>query len=527
MDFWVKMKILADKTRRLFWTAVILLMAGCSSLPQDYPRERSEAYENPEKTSLGKAFAEDEKDHPDESGYHLLSDGVDAFVARLILIEAAQKTIDLQYYIYRFDIAGQMLTRHLLQAADRGVRVRLLVDDMEIDSSDFTFAVLASHPNVQVRIFNPFAGRTGLGRLWSILTSFERVNQRMHNKIFAVDNQLAVVGGRNIADPYFSVKTNQYFADLELLAVGPIVRKASASFDEFWNFELAFPANALIDERPTEEDRQKLTERLEKTWRQHKSHEYRQRLEKSSFRQKIDTHTLEFIWAPGKVVYDSPNQITVPEDVEIDQLTLLGAYLEPHFDNTDREFLLISPYLIPGERGMLLFQSLRDRGVTMKILTNSLAATDMAVVYGAYADYRRPILEMEIELYELKPHARTGEEKMYESSSVGATLHAKTLVFDKAEIFIGSMNFDPRSVYYNTELGLIVTSPLLTEQVREVFARRTSLEASLRLSLEDDDLVWTTLEEGKKVRYGHSPYVGFWYILWSDLAELLVPNTLL
>ncbi len=495
----------------------------------DYPREPSIALENFQDTPLGRNFASLEKTHPEKSGYYLLSDGVDAFVARLILMDAADQAIDVQYYIYRYDIAGKLFTRKLFEAADRGVRIRLLLDDMEIDENDFRFATLALHPNIQVRFFNPFAGRNGIGRLWSMLTAFERVNQRMHNKILAVDNQIAVVGGRNIADEYFSVQPNQYFSDIDLLAVGPIVRDASASFDKFWNSELSVPVNALVGKQPTEQDLKALVAELGDQWVQHEAHEYRKRLEDSDFKMKIKNHELGLIWAPGKVVYDKPEQIT--HDDQEDHLTLFGAYLKPQVKNTDREFLLISPYLIPGDPGMALFRSLRQKGVKISILTNSLAATDVAVVYGAYADYRKPLLELGINLFELKPNADINDNdagSTYSStSSVGAILHAKTLVFDRADVFVGSMNLDPRSVYLNTELALVVTSPKLAEQVCDLFDRMTSLESSLQLTLENDKLVWTTLEDGREVHYLRSPYVSLWKIFWTNLTELLVPNSLL
>lgn len=504
----------------------ICLLVGCSQmLPKDVPRETSTALKDPRTTTLGQNFADLEEAHPEKSGYYLLSDGVDAFVARLLLMEAAQKTIDVQYYIYRFDIAGQMFARTLLEAADRGVRVRLLLDDMEIENNDRRFAILAAHPNIHVRFFNPFAGRSGISRLWSFLVDFERVNQRMHNKIFAVDNQIAIVGGRNLADEYFSVEPNQYFSDLDLLAVGPIVREASDSFDQFWNYDLALPVNALVRKEVTDKDLKNFRKKLGAFWKENKTHQFFQRLENSDFKKRITEHNLSLVWAPGKVIYDDPEQVSGKRAGQ-DQLTLVGSYFEPHLQYTDEEFILISPYLIPGTNGMQLFRKLRGRGVKFGILTNSLAATDISVVYGAYADYRRPLLEMGIDLYELKPSADTNLDNA-RGTSVGATLHAKTMVFDRSEIFVGSMNLDPRSVHYNTELGFIVTSPILAEQVYDLFKQMTKLEASLRLSIEDDDVLWTTREDGAEVRYRRPPYVPFWQVIWSDLSEWLIPNSLL
>ena len=492
-----------------------------------YPRTVTTALDNPEKTTLGRNFAPLERAHPKKSGYLLLSHGVDALVARLKLMDAAQKTIDVQYYLYRFDIAGKMFTQKLLDAADRGVRVRLLLDDMEIDDNDFRFAVLGSHPNIQVRFFNPFAGRSDLGRFWSVLVSFKRVNQRMHNKIFAVDNEVAIVGGRNIADAYFSVDANPYFSDLDLLAVGPIVREVSASFDDFWNSELAVPVSALVTRTPTEKDLKKFDNGLKKIWIKYKTHVYSKRLQKSDFNKRIENKALDLIWAPGRVLYDKPDRILHNGRRE-DRLSFFGSALEPYFENTSKELLLISPYLIPGKSGMALFRDLRRRGVKIRILTNSLAATDVAAVYGAYTDYRKAILRMGIDLFELKPNAKTEGVEAAHGSSVGATLHAKTMVFDRTKVFVGSMNLDLRSVYDNTELGLMVTSPQLCERVVKLFGQMTSPESSLRLSLgEDGETIWPTLDNGREVRYDHAPYVSFWKILWSDLAGFLTPDSLL
>lgn len=506
---------------------ILLMAAGCSTIPKDYPREESFALQSPDQTALGEAFAEAEETHPDASGYRLLTDGVNAFVARLALMEAAEETVDIQYYIYRMDTVGQMLSKSLIDAADRGVRIRLLLDDMEIGDNDFRFAVLASHPNIQMRIFNPFAGRSKFGMLWSILMSFDRINQRMHNKIFAVDNQLAIVGGRNIANEYFTVEPNQYFADLEVLATGPIVRQASASFDHFWNSVLSVPINVLMAKKPNEQDLVDLKRQFATTWQSDRAQAYRDRLQNSPFPETINQGQFDFIWAPAEVVYDSPDQI-IRNGKENDQLTLLGAYLEPHFRQTRQELVLISPYMIPGDKGMFLFRQLSGRDVNLRILTNSLAASDMAAVYGAYAGYRKPILRLGAELYELKPGAGQEETDRQKPTSVGATLHAKTLVFDRDKVFIGSMNLDPRSVYLNTELGIIVNSKELATEIAQHFAQLTSPEASFRLSLDEGgDVVWTTTEQGAAVRYHRSPYVSLWDIFWADLVELLIPNSLL
>lgn len=506
---------------------LLLLLGACSTIPRDYPRQATSALTTYEDTRLGRKFSRLEAAHPDKSGFYLLSDGVDAFIARLMLMEAAQRTLDIQYYIYRFDVAGQIFSQKLLDAADRGVRVRLLLDDLEIEENAFNFAVLASHPNIQVRFFNPLVGRSVFGLLWSMLIDFERVNQRMHNKIFAVDNQLAIVGGRNIADDYFSVEPNQYFADLDLLAVGPIVREASVSFDEFWNSELSIPAQVMVRQEVTSKDLEDLTNQLEDHWTMHEAHAYRKRLRQAGFNQGGSINHLEFVWAPARIFYDTPDKIS-RDGHEKDQVTLMQSQIEPHFDKAETEIRLISPYLIPGEEGMSLFRRVRQRGVNFSILTNSLAATDISAVYGAYADYRKPVLNLGIDLFELKPDTDRKAAEKDRISSVGATLHAKTIMFDHAEVFIGSMNLDPRSVYFNTELGLIITSPELTAQVRDLFDRLTRLESSLRLTLDEDGkLIWTTLEEGRKVTYDRSPYVSWWRIIWSDIFALLVPNSLL
>jgi len=279
-----------------------------------------------------------------------------------------------------------------------------------------------------------------------------------------------------------------------------------------------------MDKKASGEDLEKLRKHLERSWKEYESNAFSKRLTNSDFKKRIENHNLSLIWAPGKVVYDKPEQIT---NQSRDQFALVGSYFEPHLQYTDEEFLLISPYLIPGKNGLNLFKKLRERGVSFSILTNSLAATDVAVVYGAYADYHKPLLDLGIRLFELKPSADAPLKGINYSPSVGATLHAKTLIFDRSEIFIGSMNLDPRSIHLNTELGLIITSPPLARQVVELFKEMTSLDSSFRLSLQDGNVVWSTKENDKEVHYYRSPYVNWWRHFWSKLGNFIVPNSLL
>ncbi|KPK93133.1 MAG: hypothetical protein AMJ94_03785 [Deltaproteobacteria bacterium SM23_61] len=502
---------------------LFLVITGCATLQMDYAKSASYALKDPDTTALGRRFASERAKKPGESGFYILSSGMDAFVARVLLTEAAERTLDLQYYIIQDDLTTAFLAERLIRAAERGVRVRLLVDDMGGGIKDFEVTLFAAHPNIEVRLFNPFSERqSGFFRLFEMLGNYGRVNRRMHNKMFVADNQAAIIGGRNLADEYFQARPDVNFADLDLLAVGPIVRDISASFDEYWNSDWAIPIGAFVDRQPTKQDLEEKWKELQKRNAEAKDSDYARALRQTDLIRQLEKGKIPLAWAEGQVVCDRPGKIADLE--QSDPSLYLGPQLRPFLESTQKELILISPYFVPGRDGVKILEKMRKRGAAVRILTNSLAATDVAAVHSGYARYRKDLLKLGIELYEMRPTPSQKRKMEREEARVGssrASLHAKSFIFDRQTIFVGSKNLDPRSAYLNTEIGLVVKSPELARQLVALFEEGTQPQRSFRLDLRpslggddspspDQYLVWVTEEKGEEVYYENEPMAGVW-----------------
>ncbi|GJH18060.1 phospholipase D family protein [Caballeronia novacaledonica] len=452
------------KLRTWFAVTAMLLMSACASLPPQTGRVETHALTDTANTRLGTAFAASEAAHPGDNAFHLLSDGTDALIARVILSETADRTLDLQYYIWHDDLTGREMAASIMRAADRGVRVRLLLDDLGTNADDQILLALASHPNVQVRLFNPVANRT-FKKLGSA-AEFFRVNRRMHNKALIADNQAAILGGRNIGDEYFGASSTVAFGDLDVLVHGPVVPEVSTAFDLYWNSDAAYPIDNLM-RRTADPDalagyREKLNAYL--LSETHSPYVAQVRARLASVIQQRDA---SFSWGKATLLYDDPAKITrAPGDTEGHLMSQFKALnLDP-----DKDMLIVSPYFVPREEGVRWLRSMTSRGVRVTVLTNSLAATDVAAVHAGYQRYRKDMLEAGVRLYELKPVASTDNDKTVKKSTFGsskASLHAKTYVFDRKRIFIGSMNLDPRSVELNTEIGVYCESAEAAEEVAD------------------------------------------------------------
>jgi len=439
------------------------LMAACASLPPQSARTQSHAFDDTSATRLGEAFASSETRHPDENAFHLLADGMNALIARVILSEAAERSLDLQYYIWHDDLTGRELAASILRAADRGVRVRLLLDDIGTNADDEFLLALATHPNVHVRLFNPVANRS-FKRLGSAVEFF-RVNRRMHNKAMVADNQAAILGGRNIGDEYFGASTTVEFGDLDVLVHGPVVREVSNAFDLYWNSEAAYPIDSLMGRHADANALANYRAKLD-AYLLSESHSPYVAQARHRLTQTIESRDASFMWGKATLLYDDPAKITrKPGDSEGHLMSQLKALnFEPK-----HELLIVSPYFVPREAGVEWLRSMTARGVRVTVLTNSLAATDVAAVHAGYQRYRKDMLQAGVRLYELKPIAAADdkgkEEKKSMFGSSKASLHAKTYVFDRERIFIGSMNLDPRSIELNTEIGVYCESAEAASQV--------------------------------------------------------------
>src|SRR6202034_4312494 len=408
------------------------------------------------------------------------------------LADHAERTLDIQYYIIRQDESARALLQHVRSAADRGVRVRLLVDDLNTSGEDRRFMHPGQHPNVEVRVFNPFPG--GRSAIWSrILTSISdipRINHRMHNKLFVADNALAITGGRNIGDEYFTLDRHSNFIDLDLVGAGPIVPQLSASFDAFWNSKYAYPIASLADPAPAApavSQAQGVAEE-DADWLRH----------------ELDAHLLKLVWAPATVLADRPAKIA--SDVAPDQEETIANNIAALMRSAQQEILVISPYFVPGKEGVALMRELIARGVHIRIITNSLASTDAPLVHNGYARYRVALLKMGVELSEVRPRLGQKRARFHPFRSSTASLHAKALVIDQKTVFIGSMNMDARSARINSELGLVMRSTDIAHQVTSLLDD-ISADGSYTLQLVDhsDRIEWSSGELGSEKHWFTDP----------------------
>jgi putative cardiolipin synthase len=488
-------------------------LTACSSLPTstNVAKTYSTAFDHPEQTQLGRLYLEASRKHHALSGFYILNNGLDGLAERLQLIDQAQAALDLQYYIFRQDRSGRLVTAHLLAAAERGVKIRILVDDGATVDGDEQLLTLAAHPNIQVRVFNPlrYRGHDNLARVMEISTHKSHLDYRMHNKLFVADAAVALVGGRNIGDEYFQIDPQGQFGDDDVVGIGPVVKKLTEKFDLFWNSDHAVPAQNVEPERVTLQNLDVLKTSLTA---------YRQEVEqnKTLFAAGLEHRAIPGIaamkWAVAQVVCDSPDK----RDVEDDKLagTLIYEPVVRAAAAAKSEVLIVTPFFVPGEEGLKLFQDLQTRHVAVRALTNSLESTPQLPAHAGYAHYRRSMLKLGVQLYEVRATLGSakgsGESKnLVHYGTYG--LHAKQYIFDRQRIFLGSMNFDQRSMHINTEIGLIIDSPELARQEAERFERLISPADSYRVQLKVDpatqveSLVWSTLEDGKQKDYDTEP----------------------
>lgn len=503
---------------------IALLLAGLVSACAPHVTAQpsySFAFGHPERTRLGRDFGKAEQAHRGLSGFGILNNSLDGFAARAELIAKAQVSLDLQYFVFREDQSGKVLTAQLLDAADRGVRIRILVDDGNTVDGDEQLLTLAAHPNIQVRVFNPFGyrGHSLFVRLLEAAIDKNALDYRMHNKLFVADNAVALVGGRNIGDVYFQVSRDRQFGDDDVLTVGPMVRQLSQSFDQFWNSDRSVPATIVDPELATPVTlanfRQQLAANLE---------QLEQR--RDSFIQQVRAGVIDntgLVWATAKLVYDSPDK----KDVEDDRLpgSLIYESVKDAIESVRSELAIITPFLVPGAEGMKLLRTLQDRHVSTRILTNSLEAAPELFAQSGYSRYRKRLLQLGVALYEIR--AKPGKGAADTLDAFGRYgLHAKQYIFDRRKVFLGSMNFDQRSIHLNTEIGLVIDSPELARQALQRFDRLTDPSDSYQVLLKTGHngaktLVWRTKEQGGLVDYTSEPSAGSLRLIKEDLLSIL------
>jgi cardiolipin synthase C len=472
--------------------ALALLLAGCVGLPRHVEKISSAALSDPGTTSLGRLVAAEEESRS-LSGVRLLTSGDEALADLIALADHAERTLDIQYYIIHQDDSARILLHHVRLAADRGVRVRVLVDDLNTAGEDRRFMHLSEHANVEVRVFNPFPG--GRFAMWTRFVAsasdIRRINHRMHNKLFVADNALAIAGGRNIGNEYFTRDPKYNFIDLDVVAAGAIVPQLSASFDAFWNSKYAYPIASLVSPVSAESVSVPLPEPDtggNPNW----------------LGAELNAGLVHLTWVPATVLADRPAKIS-SDASSSDELTF-AADFATLMRSAKQELIVISPYFVPGDDGVAMFAQLVSEGVHIRILTNSLASTDSPLVHNGYARYRVQLLKLGIELSEVRPKLGQKRARFHPFRSSNASLHAKALVIDQKTVIIGSMNMDARSARTNSELGLVIRSTEIALQVTNLLDD-ISADGSYRLQLvgKSNQIEWSSGEPGAEKTWYSDP----------------------
>lgn len=503
-----------------------LFLAGCQSLPSLEGRSQTSAYSKEEvaNTDFAKALAPLEQQHgADKSAIFPLIEADEAFAARMMLAKFAQRSLDVQYYIWRNDMTGTMLFEALHEAADRGVRVRLLLDDNNTNGADPILMGLHGHENIEVRLFNPFMLRKP--RWWGFLTDFSRLNRRMHNKSFTADNTLTIIGGRNVGDEYFGATDDVLFADLDVLSAGAAVQDVSDDFDKYWHSASSYPIDRVVSSRvsmPLTE----LRDRAEQIKASEGAQQYVVSLRETPLITQLKQGEIDFEWLKVRMVSDDPRKGLGNAEKE----SLVIQQFQDIIGNPTLEVELVSPYFVPTEVGVEAFAWLVRKGVEVKVLTNSLSATDVAVVHAGYAKRRKALLKSGITLYEMQRHPtqveRLKRKKRFLGSS-GSSLHAKTFSVDGKHVFVGSFNFDPRSANYNTELGFVIESPQLAKRISQAFYDEIPAHAYQVKLTGNGRIYWVEQQDSGVKTYTSEPNSSVWrrasvhLLSWLPIEGLL------
>ncbi len=502
---------------RFLSIVLLFVLMGCSSNPKPHTTTKINSissYQHITLPTLQKSSS---------SYFYPLGDPRDALFARLYLIDHATKNIDVQYYIYENDSVGKIFTYHLLQAANRGVKVRLLLDDLDVSGKDESWQLLTQHPNITLKLFNPIHFRKTL-RYVALVLHLDRLSKRMHNKSLIVDKKFAIIGGRNIGDVYYATTPSKLFLDFDLFVAGKVVHDISKMFKEYYTSPLSVDSNVLFHEKI---DPTKLSQKQEEFASKIATLQngpYRALIESAPMLQKLQNRTFAFIKADAKLFWDAPRKITTsPEDPKYH----LSKEIAREFEHIQKSIIIISPYFIPTKKLLKRFKELRKKGVKITIITNSLASNDVAIVYSAYQNYIRELLFMGIKLYEIKPTSFLKRVKSYER----VALHTKLMIFDNRYVGVGSANLDPRSIKLNTELFMLIDSKELVSNLQENLKKILTSDDVLELEwgeiptpytlkdIKTYGVIYKTTENKKEVRYYAPPYSGFFKKLGVNILS--------
>ena len=506
-----------NKSMLAIYCSIAITVTGCSTLPKHTIESIPETtlQVDTTQTTLAQIIQPLQEQHPELTGYLVLFEPLEALSARLRLIDKAEKTLDLQYYIWDNDKVGALALHALIRAADRGVRVRLLIDDNNAKSTEGIFLALAQHPNIEVKLFNPYRFRKY--RALDMILDLKRINRRMHNKSFIADHQVALIGGRNMTNQYYNVSDNYQFSDVDVMLVGSAVKDISHSFDEYWNHEYAYKVQEVVKQSAHRLSYDSLKQQLDEHYKRITVQNY---LDLTSNSQAIDSlmsRDIPLDWVKAEVVKDSPDKIKSKAKKKEHLNFQLIQQLEQPEKNVD----LISAYFVPEKKGAKMLTDLAEDGIKVRVLTNSFKANDVAVVHAFYGKYRQDLLEHGVQLYEFLPALDKNDldrhtEALAKKAKVNlkglsrSSLHAKLMALDEKQVFIGSFNFDPRSAYLNTEIGVLLNSPPLARAVHTTMDENLSKYAYKLVLDANKKITWQRQTPQGPVIYTKEPRMKWW-----------------
>ena len=497
--------------------SLVLSLSACTTLPKQQIQPVEYAFNTPtEQTSLAKIVQPLREQNPNLTGYHVLYDPLEALAARIELINKAEKSLDLQYYIWDNDKIGSLALHAMIQAADRGVKIRLLVDDNNAKKMEGIYMALDQHANIEVKLYNPYRFRHF--RAMDMVLDLKRINRRMHNKSFIADNQIALIGGRNMSNQYYNVSDNYQFSDVDVMLVGAASDEIIHSFDEYWNDDYAFPVRQLVNPRHYTLRFDGLKQQLEAYNKEATVVNYLDLANRSHAFENWLNNDIQFDWVKAEVVKDSPSKIKSKAKKE----EHLNFQLLNHLDKPEHSVDIVSAYFVPEKKGAQRLKKLSEDGVKVRVLTNSFQANDVPLVHAFYSKYRQDLLEHDVQLYEFlstpdSENLNTNTKEIAEKSKVSikglsrSSLHAKLMALDEKQVFIGSFNFDPRSAYLNTEIGVLLNSPRLAKAVHYTMDENLSKYAYKLVLNADQRINWQIkLSNGNVRTYSHEPKIKWW-----------------
>lgn len=506
-----------NKNMLAIYCTIVLTTTGCSTLPKHtiQPAPQATLQIDSSQSSLAQIIRPLQQQHPDLTGYHVLFEPLEALSARLSLIDKAEKSLDLQYYIWDNDKVGALALHALIRAADRGVKIRLLIDDNNAKKTEGIFLALAQHPNIEVKLFNPYRFRKY--RAVDMVLDLKRINRRMHNKSFIADHQIALIGGRNMTNQYYNVSENYQFSDVDVMLFGTAVKDISESFDDYWKHEYAYDVREVVKQRSHRLNYESLKHQLDEHYKLITVQNYLDITNHSQTIHALMKQEISLNWVKAEVVKDSPDKIKAKAKKE----EHLNFQLLNHLEQPEKNIDLISAYFVPEKKGTKILTDLAQDGIEVRVLTNSFKANDVAVVHAFYGKYRQELLENGVQLYEFLPAIDKSDldkrtEELAKKAKISikglsrSSLHAKLMALDDKQVFIGSFNFDPRSAYLNTEIGVLLNSPALAKEVHATMDQNLTKFAYKLVLDANNKITWhRQTPQGPKI-YTKEPKMKWW-----------------